>query len=429
MLSRAALFPEPRLPDWAELIGRGREAAKRHRAGTCAFLSHHGVASEAAYKRQAMAQGRIMQHAQIGYRDPAKSRRAWFEIWDACQQRNVRVDRYGICLDWSMGLPPDMRGQVPPGTGLILAKPEDFATLTAEAPVAPHFGDFILGFPASFENTVAALEAGATSIGNLGQYFMFRLPHWDDDVACTTATLSALALIAAQESEVLIHSNLDDGFAAIFTDLANVLGMVLVEQHIIEGLLGGRLSHCWGHHFSDPLTRLAFHIALSRVSTHPGTMVYGNTVQYQGTEAENYASLASYLLTDIQGQGLHPTGHAINPVPVTENSRIPDIDEVIAAQLFAGRLIGHGKGHRACSIPPPRPPSLMRSSQAGVSSRPICWRVSWRPESTRTIHSRCCWRCGGWAPSGSRSFTALAPATPRARAGGGPSSPPPWSRN
>ncbi len=345
MLNRAAIFPEPVLPSSADLMAQGREAAARVGTPACAFLTHYGVASEADYKRAAAAQGRIMQHAQIGFRDPAKSRRAWFEIWNDCAKRDARVDRYGICLDWSMGLPPQMRKSVPAGTGLILPSAEDFIALAAEAPVAPHFGDFVLGFPAALENTIAALSAGATSIGNLGQYFMFRLPYWDDDVACAAATLSALALIGAQEREILVHSNLDDGFAAIFTDLASVLGMVLVEQHVIEGLLGLKLSHCWGHHFSDPLTRLAFHLALATVAKSPGTMVYGNTVKYQGTEAENYASLASYLLTDIHGQRVRPSGHAINPVPVTENSRIPDIDEVIAAQLFAHRLIERGAHH------------------------------------------------------------------------------------
>lgn len=345
MLTRTALFPEPVLPSSAELIARGREAAVRAGSPSCAFLAHYGVESEAAYKRQAAAEGRIMQHAQIGFRDPAKSRRAWREIWEECAKHGARVDRYGICLDWSMGLPPGMRKTVPAGTGLILPGTEDFIALAAEAPVAPHFGDFVLGFPAALENTIAALAAGATSIGNLGQYFMFRQPYWDDDVACAAATVSALALIGAQPREILVHSNLDDGFAAIFTDLASVLGMVLVEQHVIEGLLGLNLSHCWGHHFSDPLTRLAFHLALTSVAKSPGTMVYGNTVQYQGTEAENYASLASYLLTDIHGQRVRPSGHAINPVPVTENSRIPDIDEVIAAQLFAHRLIERGAHH------------------------------------------------------------------------------------
>ena len=49
--------------------------------------------------------------------------------------------------------------------------------------------------------------------------------------------------------------------------------------------------------------------------------------------------MANYLLVDAAGQLTQPTGHAINAVPVTENERIPEIDEVIAAQLFAGRMI------------------------------------------------------------------------------------------
>ena len=31
-------------------------------------------------------------------------------------------------------------------------------------------------------------------------------------------------------------------------------------------------------------------------------------------------------------------GALVNPVPVTENLRIPDVDEILDAQLFAARL-------------------------------------------------------------------------------------------
>jgi methylmalonyl-CoA mutase cobalamin-binding subunit len=344
MLTRRILLGDARLPACAELVRRGRERARTVQVVPGAFLTHYGVASEAEYKRRAMAKPCIMQHAQIGFREFEKSRRAWAEIYEACARENVRVDRYGVCLDWSMGLPRDRRQSVSAGTGLILDRPEDFARLAAAAPVAPHFGDFVMGLPAAVENTEAALLAGATAIGNLGQYFTFRLPHWDDDVATTAATVEALALVAAQQREVLVHSNVDDGFAALFTDLSAVIGLVLVEKHIVEDLLGASLSHCWGHHFSDPLRRLAFHLALARVSDTPGTMVYGNTTSYRGSDAENHASLASYLLTDIVGQALRPSGHAVNPVPVTENTRIPDTDEIVAAQLFAARLATHAKG-------------------------------------------------------------------------------------
>jgi methylmalonyl-CoA mutase cobalamin-binding subunit len=353
MSRRRTIFPEDRLPDAAELMARGRERARTIQVVPGPFLSATGAASEAAYKRQAVAEGRIMQHAQIGYRDLEKSCRAWAEIHASLAARGRRVDRYGICLDWVMGLPRDRRKAAPHGTGLILERPEDFSRLAGMAPVAPHFGDFIMGFPAAVENTAAALLAGATAIGNLGQYFTFRLPAWDDDVACTAATVEALGLIAAQEREVLVHSNLDDGFAALFTDITSVLGLVLIEKHMVEDLIGAPLSHCWGHHFSDQVKRLAFHLALAEVNPTPGTMVYGNTISYAGGAGENYAALAAYLAIDIAGQQLQPTGHALNPVPVTENSRIPDIDEVIEAQLFAGRLIERNAAARPLVDPAP----------------------------------------------------------------------------
>jgi methylmalonyl-CoA mutase cobalamin-binding subunit len=223
----------------------------------------------------------------------------------------------------------------------VLTGPEDFARITNAASAAAHFGDFMLGLPGAVENTRAAIAAGATAIGNLGQYFTFRLPYWDDDVATTEATVTALGLIAAQDAEILVHSNLDDGFAGLFIDMACALGMVLLEKHIVETLIGAHLAHCYGHHFSDPLSRTAFHAALVRVTDTPGTMIFGNTVSYQSTPAGNYASLASYLMADILAMGRWPSGHAINPVPVTENQRIPDVDEIIDAQTFAHRLTLH----------------------------------------------------------------------------------------
>ncbi|MDX1402051.1 MAG: cobalamin B12-binding domain-containing protein, partial [Kiloniellales bacterium] len=112
---------------------------------------------------------------------------------------------------------------------------------------------------------------------------------------------------------------------------------------IVEELIGGKLAHCYGHSFSHPLTRMAFHLALSKMPGAPGSMVYGNTVSYRdegegASHAGNYASLAAYLTIDAFGQNYAPTGHAINPVPVSEALRIPDIDEIIEAQLFALRL-------------------------------------------------------------------------------------------
>ncbi len=343
-LDRAQILPEPELPDPAQLLAEGRRLARTVTVGPCPFLSAYGVRSESEYKRRRMAKGTIMLHAQAGYRSLAKSLRAYAEIYERVAAAGYRVDRYGICLDWSMGYPAAQRANMPRGTGLILEKSEDFVALTQSAPVAPHFGDFVIGTPAAVENTVAALAAGATSIGNLGQYFTFRMPRWSDDVGTTAETIKALALCAAQPVEIMVHSNLDDGFAALFCDLACGIGAVLIERYIVEELIGGHVSHCYGHTFSDPLTRLAFQRALAQVTKTPGSMVYGNTTIFVASEVENYANLASYLLVDIVAQRTRPTGHGLNPVPVTEAMRIPEIDEIVDAHLFANRLIQRAEG-------------------------------------------------------------------------------------
>jgi methylmalonyl-CoA mutase cobalamin-binding subunit len=347
VLRRSDILPEQELPQASELIAEGRRLSGSNTVGPCPFLREYGVRSEREYKRRRMAEGTIMLHAQIGYRSPEKTRRAYAEIHECVARAGYRVDRYGICLDWSMGYPAADRASMPRGTGLILEGAEGFASLTAMAPAAPHFGDFVIGTPAAVENTAAALAAGSTSIGNLGQYFTFRMPGWPDDVGTTAETVKAIALCAAQPVEVLIHSNLDDGFASLFTDMACAIGAVLIERTIVEELLGGRMAHCYGHTYSDPLTRLAFQRALAQVTESPGSMVYGNTTIYVEDEVENYANLASYLLVDILAQRLKPTGHAINPVPVSEALHIPEIDEVVNAHLVANRLIQRSAGYEA----------------------------------------------------------------------------------
>ena len=339
--SKVAELTDIRLRSGTELLREGKDLQRSWRLGTSRFMREHDVSSEAEWKRRAIADRRVMQHAHIGFRDVGRTIEGIKAVHGNCSAEGISVDRFGITLDWSMGYPESLRSTAGRGTGIVLSGPEDFSRIIEASPAAAHFGDFMLGLPGALENTRAAIAAGATSIGNLGQYFTFRLPYWDDDLATTEATVIALALIAAQGAEILVHSNLDDGFAGLFTDMSCALGMVLVEKHIVETLIGAKLSHCYGHHFSDPLSRTAFHAALVRISDTPGTMIFGNTVAYQASEAGNYGSLASYLLADLLSVGRWPSGHAINPVPVTENQRIPDVNEIIDAQRFANRLASH----------------------------------------------------------------------------------------
>ncbi|MFT5114742.1 MAG: methylmalonyl-CoA mutase cobalamin-binding domain/chain [Parasphingorhabdus sp.] len=341
-LNRRDIFPEIDLPNVSTLLTEAKAIGPI--LGGCPFLQHQSVSSEYQYKQRQAANGHIMLHGQIGYRSLQQSVRAYREIHEQLGEQGYGIDRYGLCLDWSMGYAEQDRQERARGTGLILGHADEFLELTDSAPVAPHFGDFVMGMPAALENTRNALKAGATSIGNLGQYFTFRLPDYDDDVFITAQTIKAIALCAQQPVPIIVHSNLDDGFAALFSDMTCALGAVMLEQTVVEDLLGGVTGHCFGHTYSEPLTRLAFGIALTKNSKHPGTMIYGNTTSYEAELSGNFASLANYLGVDIMLQRLYPSGHAINPVPVTEAIRIPSIAEVVEAHLFANRMISHSPG-------------------------------------------------------------------------------------
>lgn len=330
-----------RLRPGSELLAEGRQLARDWSVGRTAFLELVSAPSEAEYKRRMAAAGHIMQHAHIGFRGVERTLDAIRVVHESCAANGVIIHRFGITLDWSMGYPAAERRGRRRGTGIVLNGPKDFARITNAVPAAAPFGDFMLGLPGALDNARHALAAGATAIGNLGQYFTFRLPDWDDDVATTEATVTAMGLIAAQDVEVLIHSNLDDGFAGLFSDVTCALGMALIEKYIVEDLIGGRLSHCYGHHFTAPLSRLAFHKALASVSSTTGTMIFGNTVSYRSSPIGNFASLSNYLQADIWALTRQHTGHAINPVPVTENDRIPDVEEIIDAQIFAAPLVEH----------------------------------------------------------------------------------------
>jgi len=345
-INRADLFPEAELPKGADLLAIGKAMLTDWRVGSSTFQRDTGFQNEIDYKRSRMQSGDLMQHAHLGFRDLEHTIDAIRRVYDYAAQRGVRVDRFGMCLDWSMGFRRDQRTEQARGTGILLNDTAAFSRLTEASPAAMHFGDFMLGFPAALENTCAALAAGATTIGNLGQYFTFRLPGHDNDVETTEATVQALGLIAAQPVPVLVHSNLDDGYAAVFEDLTSALGQAILEKYIVTDLIGAPYAVCYGHHFTEPLTRIAFQRALAKLCEGtPGSQIYGATVLYKGTHAENFAGLSSYLLSDIIAQRLLPTGHAINPVPVSENERIPDMHEICDAQCHLGRLMELADGY------------------------------------------------------------------------------------
>lgn len=293
------------------------------------FCRAHGVATETEFKLRARDAGAITYHMHIGLTDWPATREALREI-----HARVPVERYGLCLDRGMGLPEAARAGVPKETGPRL-QADDWAELGEVVPIQPHLGDFMIGTPAGHENTVRALDAGITTVGNVGQYLAFDPPAGYD---ATEATVAALRTMAQRGG--LVHSYLDDGPAMQLSHYGAYVGWAALELHVVEELLGARLAHCYGGLIPEPPHRAIVHFALDdlRGGDSVGSMIYGNTVDYTDDHVRNAAVLANYLLVDIGAQLRRPTGHAINPVPLTEAQRIPSAEEIVDVHLLAREL-------------------------------------------------------------------------------------------
>lgn len=329
------------LPDHRTAIAEGRAIAAEISLGRSRFCEEMGVASEAEYKQRCKADGTITYHAHIGMDSWPATAEALHYIHRVAQAGGYRVDRAGICLDRRMAVPEGFRRGLPAETGPLLTSPAEWREVGQVVPIQPHMGDFMIGFPSATANTVQALRAGVTTVGNLSQYFSHEAPGWKDPVTTAVETVRAIAILGARRNDgLLLHSYLEDGYAALFFDCATVAGWALLERYIVETLLGARLSHCIGGLTTDPLKRAGWVFALDEIHDHDclGSMIYGDTISLTRDFPHNWAVIGEYLLWDILAQLECPTGHAVHPLPITEALRIPSAEEIAEAQTF-GRQV------------------------------------------------------------------------------------------
>jgi methylmalonyl-CoA mutase cobalamin-binding subunit len=199
----------------------------------------------------------------------------------------------------------------------------------------------MIGFPSGFQNARRALAAGVTTIGNIAQYTAYDLLGGSDETLVTEETVKALGMFAACAPQgAMVHSNLEDGASAKASHYGSYLGFAALELYVVEELAGAFLTHCHGNTISSSEARAVLHLALDDLHGRDsiGSMVYGNTVDHApGNRARNLAAVADQVHCDI-GQLYRPTGHAINPVPLTEAERIPSAAEIVEVHLLAREI-------------------------------------------------------------------------------------------
>jgi len=329
------------LPSGTSIANDCRMIAGNIKIGRTAFMDQLGVGSELEYKKQCIKDNKITFHAHIGLSSWKATAEALAALYKATRESGDAVDRAGICLDRRMGLPKDHRNNIPSETGPMLETLEDWMQIGRVVPIQPHMGDFMIGFPAAVENTMHALRAGVTTIGNLSQYFSHEVPGWQDTVTTTVETVKAISVMGAlREQGTLMHSYLEDGFGALFCDCATVAGWAYLEKYIVEDLLGAKIAHCIGGLTTDPVKRAGWVFALNEIHDQQciGSMIYGDTLSFTADYNINRGLVSEYLLWDIMAQLQCPTGHAVLPLPVTEALRVPAAEEIVEAQILGRRI-------------------------------------------------------------------------------------------
>ncbi|MCF0248388.1 MAG: hypothetical protein HUJ86_07255, partial [Synergistes sp.] len=228
------LLRETELPKSSDVLKESRCIASEITIGRTKFAKKFDVSSEAEYKRRCVKEGRIMYHAHIGMNTWKETARALEKVYEFAENNNFTIDRAGICLDRRMSLPPELRKSAPKETGPYLESEKDWFEVGQAAPIQPHMGDFIIGFPASTVNAVAALKAGVTTVGNLSQFFAHEAPMWKRTDITTVETVKAMGIMGAlRDKGTLMHSYLDDGFGALFLDCATGAAWAYLEKYIV----------------------------------------------------------------------------------------------------------------------------------------------------------------------------------------------------
>lgn len=330
------------LPNGLSTIEQGKRVSPDITIGTTLFFTENKVKSEIDFKQKMINERRITFNMQYGLANLEKSVEGLKRIYEETTQRGHQIHRFGLCLDRSMGLPYEMRKTASAETGLKLKNENEWKALGQVVPIQPHFGDHMIGSPASLENTICALRGGATTIGNISQYFSYEYAMCKDTLARTEVTIQACGLMAAKRKEgVMVHSNLDDGVSAYFSDTCSLIAWSMLEYYVIEELIGAKLTHTFGNLVDEPLLRMALVLALDKVHKNKlvGSMLVGNTISATEDLDRNFASVANYCLFDMVLQMKHPTGHAIQPLPITELIRIPSPDENAQIQIFGNQLL------------------------------------------------------------------------------------------
>lgn len=326
----------------SSFIDEARKLGKELKVGQTAFVKESGYRSEKMYKQVMANKGQMTYHYHLCCESNQVFREQIAKLEQLLAAKNLRLDRFGVSIDYAMALPKEIREENRKGGALFFNNQSDWDMLGISKMMQPHLGDNMIGSPASAETVQSALKAGVTTIGNVSQFFGWDYPEYTDVASRAKSTVQAIAIMAEHvEDGTLIHSNLDDGYGGKAPDLGTLIGCALLEKYIVETLMGAKIAHSFGDMFYSPMKRLVFLSALDKI--HPekmtGSMIFADKLGRSHEDISlNVAHMSAYLLYDMAGQYVYRTGHAITTLANQGLTNDTTVEEIVKTLEYAKEL-------------------------------------------------------------------------------------------
>lgn len=329
----ASLIPKD-IPDWKASWEEGYKIGQGIEIMETPFMKKYGVKSDAEYRLQQAAQGKLTYQINMGLASVEDEAAGLREAEKFNEETGLRISFAHQLPKNIVGTPKDKRDGVPTALGFDLNELSDWTAITQASTIEAIFADNHLGYPNAVETTINALKAGSRYQGMFGM-FQQVAPGCPDEVWNMNENVKALGIVASKwDDQIIVNSNQDDSLPAYCMDLTSYLAWAKWERYVVTDLCKARYAFSFGNLTSNLIHKAAMWLAASdtfRLDDQPGIeFIYPNTVDHWDHHLHsNYGFQIPEALMLNLVERKFKTGGSFLSVPISEKVAIPTVPEML----------------------------------------------------------------------------------------------------
>ena len=241
----SSLIPKD-IPDWKASWEEGYRIGQGIEIMETPFMKKYGVRSDAEYRLQQAAKGKLTWQINMGLATIDIRIAALKEAEKFNEETGLNISFAHQLPKTIVGTPKDKREGIPVALGYDLNEPEDWVRITMASTIQVVFADDHLGYPNAVETTINSLRAGSMYQGMFGMFHQVA-PGCPDEVWNMNENVKALGIVAAKyDDRVIVNSNQDDSLPAYCMDLASYLAWAKWERYVVTDLCKARYAFSFG---------------------------------------------------------------------------------------------------------------------------------------------------------------------------------------